>query len=63
MNFSVFIGIMIPFVGTLLGSACVFFMKKEMNTFVQKLLLGFASGVMIAASVWSLLIPSIELSE
>ena len=63
MNLSVFIGIMIPFVGTLLGSACVFFMRKEMNTFVQKLLLGFASGVMIAASVWSLLIPSIELSE
>jgi len=55
--------IMIPFLGTALGSAMVFLMKKEMNLRMEKLLLGFASGVMIAASVWSLLIPSIEMSE
>ena len=53
---------MIPFIGTMLGSACVFFMTKKMNTLIQKLLLGFASGVMVAASVWSLLIPSLDLS-
>ena len=51
---------MIPFLGTALGSAFVFFMKKEMPALVQKVLLGFASGVMVAASVWSLLIPSME---
>ena len=54
---------MIPFIGTMLGAACVFFMKNEMKPLVQKGLLGFASGVMIAASVWSLLIPSMEMSE
>mgnify|MGYP001450023194 CR=1 FL=1 len=53
----------IPFVGTALGSAMVFFMKEEMNLKLKKLLLGFAAGVMIAASVWSLLIPSIALAE
>ena len=58
-----FIIIAIPFLGTVLGSAMVFFMKKEMNAKLGKLLLGFASGVMIAASVWSLLIPAIEMSE
>lgn len=63
MNISVLTGIMIPFAGTVLGSAMVFFMKGEMNEKIQKLLLGFASGVMIAASVWSLLIPAIEMSE
>lgn len=57
-----FIIIAIPFLGTVLGSAMVFFMKKEMNAKLGKLLLGFASGVMIAASVWSLLIPAIEMS-
>ena len=55
--------LMIPFLGTSLGSAMVFFMREKMNGKVEKLLLGFASGVMIAASVWSLLIPAIELSE
>lgn len=54
---------MIPFIGTTLGAACVFFVKNEMKPLVQKGLLGFASGVMIAASVWSLLIPSMEMSE
>lgn len=63
-NFSeILIGVMIPFIGTTLGAATVFFLKGEMKPFVQKLLLGFASGVMIAASVWSLLIPSIEMAE
>jgi len=57
------IGLLIPFLGTVLGSAFVFFMKKEMPILVQKSLLGFASGVMVAASVWSLLIPSIEMVE
>ena len=63
MNQNILLGIMIPFAGTTLGSAMVFFMKKEMNRRLQKLLLGFASGVMIAASVWSLLIPAIEMAE
>ena len=57
------IGIMIPFVGTALGSACVFFLKHEMRPLLQKILLGFASGVMVAASVWSLLIPAMNMSE
>lgn len=60
---NLFTGIMIPFIGTTLGAACVFFMKNEMKPLVQKGLLGFASGVMITASVWSLLIPSMEMSE
>lgn len=63
MNQNTLIGIMIPFVGTALGSAMVFFMKKEMNKKLEKMLLGFAAGVMIAASVWSLLIPAIEMAE
>lgn len=57
------LGLLIPFVGTTLGSAMVFFLKGEMNNKVQKLLLGFASGVMIAASVWSLLIPAIDMAS
>ena len=59
----IFWGIIIPFLGTTLGSAMVFFMKNKVNKKIEKLLLGFASGVMIAASVWSLLIPSIEMAE
>lgn len=59
---NLFNGLLIPFLGTTLGAAMVFFMKKEMNERVEKLLLGFASGVMIAASVWSLLIPSIDMA-
>ena len=59
---TVFLGLMIPFLGTTLGAACVFFLKNALGTNVQKLLLGFASGVMVAASVWSLLIPSMDLS-
>ena len=57
-----FLGLIIPFLGTALGSACVFFIKDELDIRVEKLLLGFASGVMIAASVWSLIIPAIEQS-
>lgn len=63
MNQNIFLGVLIPFVGTTLGSAMVFFMRKEMNTNLQKALLGFASGVMIAASVWSLLLPAIDMSQ
>ena len=55
--------LMIPFLGTALGSAFVFFMKREMPPMLQKVLLGFASGVMVAASVWSLIIPSIEMGS
>lgn len=55
--------IWIPFLGTTLGAAMVFFMRREMNQKLEKLLLGFASGVMIAAAVWSLLLPAIEMSE
>ena len=51
------IGILIPFLGTTLGAACVLFMQNELRPRIQKALLGFASGVMVAASVWSLLIP------
>ena len=60
---NIILGIMIPFVGTTLGAACVYFMKKGIRQNVEKGLLGFASGVMVAASVWSLLIPAIEMSE
>lgn len=58
-----FIGLMIPFIGTALGAACVFFIKDKINPLVEKMLLGFASGVMVAASVWSLLIPAMDFSE
>ncbi len=57
------VGLLLPFLGTALGAACVFFLKDELNRLVQKGLLGFASGVMVAASVWSLLIPAIEMAE
>ena len=54
------LGLLIPLLGTMLGAAFVFVMKREMPNRLQKALLGFASGVMVAASVWSLLIPAIE---
>lgn len=57
-----FLGVMIPFFGTALGAACVFFLKNELKAEVQKALLGFAAGVMVAASVWSLLIPAMDMS-
>ena len=59
----VIIGILLPLLGTMLGSALVFFMKKDIPDRLQKTLLGFASGVMVAASVWSLLIPSIDMAS
>lgn len=55
--------LLVPFLGTALGAATVFFLKRRMNSRLEKLLLGFASGVMIAASVWSLLIPAIEMAQ
>lgn len=63
MGINVIYGILIPLLGTTLGAACVFFMKKNIGDKVQRVLTGFASGVMVAASVWSLLIPSIEQSD
>ena len=63
MLMNVFEGILIPFVGTTLGAACVFFMRKTLSKSVQRALAGFAAGVMVAASIWSLLIPAIEQSE
>lgn len=63
MNFNIVIGVMIPFLGTALGSACVFLLRGEMPEKTQKTMLGFASGVMVAASVWSLLIPAMDMSE
>lgn len=60
---NLFLGIMIPFAGTTLGAACVFLLKNDIPDRVQKALLGFASGIMVAASVWSLLIPSMEMSQ
>ena len=62
MDISAAAGVMIPFVGTTLGSAMVFFMRSQIDQKLEKLLMGFAAGVMVAASVWSLLIPSIEMA-
>ena len=59
----IFLGILIPFLGTTLGSAGVFFMRKSLGVSVQRALAGFAAGVMVAASIWSLIIPAIEQSE
>lgn len=59
----IFWGLMLPLIGTAAGAGCVFFLKNKINLFVQKGLLGFASGVMVAASVWSLLIPAMEMAE
>lgn len=63
MDLPIILGIIIPFLGTVLGSSLVFLLKDKLNNKVEKALLGFASGVMIAASIWSLIIPSIDLSE
>lgn len=57
------VGLLLPFLGTALGAACVFFMKGNLNSAVRRALTGFAAGVMTAASVWSLLIPAMERSE
>ena len=63
MNSTIIIGLLIPFLGTMLGSGFVFLMKQDMPVRLQKALLGFASGVMVAASVWSLLIPAIAAED
>ena len=60
---NILIGLLIPFLGTTFGSAMVFLMRNKLNVKLEKILLGFASGVMVAASVWSLLIPSIDMSK
>ena len=60
---SISLVLLIPFLGTVLGSSMVFLMKNKMNVKVEKLLLGFAAGVMIAASIWSLIIPSLDMAE
>ncbi|MBR1598451.1 MAG: ZIP family metal transporter [Lachnospiraceae bacterium] len=56
-------GLLIPFLGTSLGAFCVFFMKKDLSDHVKKILTGFAAGVMVAASIWSLIMPAMEQSE
>lgn len=63
MPLQVLQGVWIPFLGTVLGAACVLFMKKDLNLLVQRALVGFAAGVMVAASIWSLLIPAMEQAE
>lgn len=63
MQGTVLLGVMIPLLGTVAGAGCVFFLKNEIKPSIQKVLLGFASGVMVAASVWSLLIPSMEMVQ
>ncbi len=63
MNDTVLIGLLIPFIGTAAGAACVFFLKKDLKTGVQRALTGFAAGVMVAASIWSLIVPAIEQSS
>ncbi len=63
MWLKIVLGILIPFIGTSLGAFMVFFLKEKLNSTVERILLGFASGVMIAASVWSLIIPAIDMSE
>ncbi len=63
MTTEIFWGLMIPFIGTSAGAACVFFMKKELSRMVQRALTGFAGGIMVAASIWSLLIPAMDQSE
>ena len=59
---TIVIGLLIPFIGTTAGAACVFFLKKDLRTCVQRALTGFAAGVMVAASIWSLIVPAIEQS-
>lgn len=63
MKVEVLSGLLLPLLGTALGSGCVYFMKKELGMFVQRILTGFAAGVMVAASIWSLLLPALEQTE
>ena len=62
MKLEILAAIALPFIGTVLGSAFVFFLKGGMNRTLQRVLTGFAAGVMVAASIWSLIIPAIEQS-
>ena len=57
------VGVMIPFIGTSIGSGLVFFLRKTLNEKVRKIIVGFAAGVMIAASIWSLILPAVEMAE
>ena len=61
MNSEILLGVMIPFIGTTLGAACVYIMRNELKDKVQKGLSGFAAGVMVAASIWSLLMPAMDM--
>ena len=63
MNSDILLGVMIPFIGTTLGAACVYVMRDTLKDRVQKGLSGFAAGVMVAASIWSLIMPSMEMVE
>lgn len=63
MDAQAILGLMIPFIGTSLGAACVYIMRDELNIRVQKGLSGFAAGVMVAASIWSLLMPAMDMVE
>ncbi len=63
MNREIYTGIIIPFIGTSLGAGCVFFMKHSLSRNIQRALTGFAAGVMTAASIWSLIIPAMDMSE
>ncbi|MBR4609753.1 MAG: ZIP family metal transporter, partial [Erysipelotrichaceae bacterium] len=63
MNKELWMGLLIPFAGTTLGSACVFFMKNALSQKVERALSGFAAGVMVAASIWSLIVPAMEQCE
>ena len=60
---TVIIGLLIPFIGTTAGAACVFFLKNELKISIQRALTGFAAGVMVAASIWSLIVPAIDQSS
>ena len=63
MSMSIVAGLLIPFLGTTAGAACVFFLKKQISGNIQRIFTGFAAGVMVAASVWSLLIPAMDMCE
>ena len=63
MNIPMLVAIVLPFLGTAVGAGFVFFLRGQMNRTLQRSLMGFASGVMVAASIWSLIIPAIEQSE
>ena len=63
MNSQIIMGLLLPFLGTALGSDCVFFMKHSLSKQVQRALTGFAAGVVIAASIWSLIIPAMDMAE